>query len=210
MQPNLLVSIARHAVKAAVICLTITTLFSVSAAIAQKGAKTANPTVTMVIAKRGTITIELFRKSAPKTVDHFLELTNKKFYDGVLFHRLVAGFVAQAGDPASKKVDGKKIADITPEEVGQTYGLGGGGSGKTVPLEAKEAHVRGTLGLARSQDPDSGDAQFFFNLKDNHNLDSGYCCFGKVVGSLSVMDKIHQGDKITSIRAGKASATKKK
>ena len=64
------------------------------------------------------------------------------------------------------------------------------------------------MGLARSEDPGSGDSQFFFNLKDNHNLDSGYCSFGKIVKGLDVMDKLRQGDKIVSIKSVGASKTK--
>ena len=160
----------------------------------------SNPKVTMVIEKRGSITIELFQKDAPKTVEHFLNLVNKKFYDGILFHRFENNFVVQAGDPKSKTVDGSKIADISSAAASEKYQLGAGGSGSTVPLEAKQPHERGTLGLARSQAPDSGDSQFFFNLQDNHQLDEGYCVFGKITKGLDVMDKIKQGDKITSVR----------
>ena len=157
------------------------------------------PKVTMVIEKRGTITIELMPKAAPKTVAHFLSLVKKKFYDGILFHRVVEGFVAQAGDPKSKEV---KPEDIPTAEAAQARGLGVGGSGENVPLETGQAHEKGTLGLARSAAPDSGDSQFFLNLVANHRLDSGYCVFGKIADKkgLEVMDKIKQGDRITSIR----------
>lgn len=151
--------------------------------------------------KQAKITIELFAKDAPKTVKHFLELAKKEFYHGILFHRYVDGFVIQAGDPKSKKVNGSDIADITPEEVNAKYQLGNGGSDLgNVPLEAKASHVRGTLGLARSQDPNSGDSQFFFNLADNQRLDAGYCAFGKVTKGIEIMDKLRQGDKIISIK----------
>ena len=125
------------------------------------------------------------------------------FRSGILFHRYVPGFVLQGGDPASKKVDGGAIADISSEEVGAKYNLGIGGSGKTVPLEAKLSHLRGTLGLARSQDPNSGDSQFFFNLVDNLRLDSGYCVFGKIVKGTEYLDQLRQGDKIRSVRPAK-------
>lgn len=182
-------------------------------ALAQKsdqGTKAAakNPQVQMVIEKRGTLTIELFSREAPKTVAHFLDLTRKKFYDGILFHRYEPGFVVQGGDPKSRTVDGAKIADIPSRQVGEQYGLGMGGSGSTVPLEAKAPHTRGTLGLARSQDPNSGDSQFFFNLKDNHQLDSGYCVFGKIVKGVEIMDALRQGDKIKSVRELSASGAK--
>jgi cyclophilin family peptidyl-prolyl cis-trans isomerase len=170
----------------------------------------ANPQVSMVVEKRGTIVIELNPKAAPKTVAHFLSLVNKHFYDGILFHRYEAGFVIQGGDPASKKVNGADIANLSSREAGEKYQLGIGGSGTNVPLEATLPHNRGTIGLARSQDPNSGDSQFFFNLVDNHRLDNGYCVFGKVVKGMDVMDKLRQGDRIKTIRVVSASSPKKK
>ena len=158
------------------------------------------PVVDMVIEKRGTIRIELSPMDAPKTTAHFLDLVDRRFYDGILFHRLDPKFVAQAGDPESRKVDGAKIASITPNEAAQVYRLGLGGSGKTVPLEATAPCMRGTVGLGHSANPDSGDSQFFFNLSDNHRLDNQYTVFGKVVRGLDVMDAIRQGDRIKSVR----------
>lgn len=170
----------------------------------------ANPQAEMKVAKRGTIVIELRPDLAPKTVAHFTKLVNKKFYDGILFHRYVEGFVIQGGDPASKKYKTSDLSDITAEEVGARYQLGSGGSGGSVPLEVKGSHTVGTVGLARSQAPDSGDSQFFFNIADNTRLDSGYCVFGKVVKGEDVMMKLRQGDKIESIRMVKAKPDKKK
>ena len=154
---------------------------------------------TMVIENRGTLELELYPKAAPKTVAHFVDLCKQHFYDGTLFHRVVPNFVAQAGDPKSKTVDGAKIADITPEEAGQQYHLGGGGSGHSVPLEVNLPHLPNTIGLARSQDPNSGDSQFYFNLADNANLDSGYCVFGQVVKGAEILPSIKQGDRIKSV-----------
>lgn len=162
-----------------------------------------NPQVTVVIAKRGTIVMELFPNAAPKTVAHIVALVNKKFYDGLLFHRVIPEFIAQTGDPKSRNVDGAKIHGLPDIQVGQRFGLGNGGSGKTVPLEPKLPHERGTVGLAHSRDIDSGDSQFFFNLKANHNLDSNMCVFGKILKGLDVMDKIQLGDRITSARVTK-------
>lgn len=158
----------------------------------------------MVIANRGAIVIELYPNAAPKTVAHIVGLVNKKFYDGQLFHRVIPEFVAQTGDPKSKKVDGAKLRGLSDIQVSEKFTLGNGGSGKTVPLEPKLPHERGTLGLARSRDIDSGDSQFFFNLKANHYLDTAYCVFGKVLKGLEVMDKIQLGDRITSLRVTKA------
>ncbi len=171
----------------------------------------ANPQAEMKIAKRGTIVIELRSDWAPKTVAHFVELANKKFYDGILFHRYVEGFVIQGGDPKSKKYKTSDLSDISAEEVGMKYKLGDGGSGKNVPLEGKGSHIAGTVGLARSQAEDSGDSQFFFNLADNTRLDVKYCAFGKVIKGEEVMMKLRQGDKIESVRIlGAKAETKKK
>jgi cyclophilin family peptidyl-prolyl cis-trans isomerase len=175
--------------------LAMAALLTVGYATALAGAPAAkaaaNPQVKMVIAQRGTVVFELYPQAAPKTVAHFLELVNKKFYDGIKFHRIVPNFVAQAGDPKSK--------NLSPSEF-EAHQVGTGGSGKTVPLEAKLAHERGTLGLARSQDPDSGDSQFYINLKANHDLDNQYCIFGKVIKGMNVVDKIAVGDRIQSMR----------
>jgi cyclophilin family peptidyl-prolyl cis-trans isomerase len=149
---------------------------------------------TLVIADRGTIKIDLYPAAAPKTVAHVVDLCKKDFYKGILFHRVVPGFVAQAGDPKSKTVNGKSIANVDPSETG----LGGGGSGTSVPLEAKLPHTKYSIGLARSNSPDSGDSQFYINLKDNNSLDGGYCVFGMITSGQDVADKIQQGDKITS------------
>ena len=167
-------------------------------------ARVAPPKLAMVVEmknkKTATIEIELYQKDAPKTVAHILDLVNKKFYDGILFHRFAEGFVVQAGDPKSRNMDLKNAKiETTPLGV-MIEGLGEGGSGTTVPLEAKAKHDRGTLGMARSSAPDSGDSQFFFNLKANHSLDSGYCSFGKITKGLDIMDKLRAGDKIKTVR----------
>lgn len=188
--------------------LLIFALLTVRPALAQgptNGPSTGkpNPQLTMVIAKRGTIVIELYPNAAPKTVAHIVALVNKKFYDGLLFHRVIKEFVAQTGDPKSRNVDGAKLHGLSDIQVSQKFGLGNGGSGKTVPLEPKLPHERGTVALARSQGIDSGDSQFFFNLKANHTLDYQYCVFGNVIKGLDVMDKIELGDRITSLRVTK-------
>ena len=159
-----------------------------------------NPQLTLVIAKRGTIVMELYPNAAPKTVAHIVALVNKKFYDGLLFHRVISGFAAQTGDPKSRKIDGAKLHGLSDIQVSQKFALGNGGSGTKVPLEPKLTHERGSVGLARSQGIDSGDCQFFFNLAPNHSLDFGYTVFGNVIKGLDVMDKIELGDRITSLR----------
>ena len=191
-----------HGAPTAILAASLTLIFGwcATAGAAPPRKTAAAPTVEMLVEKRGIIRIELLPKEAPKTVAHILALIDRRFYNGILFHRVEAGFVAQAGDPESRKVDGEKLASLTPAEVSQTYRLGIGGSGKTVPLEAVATCVRGTIGLGHGAGEDSGDSQFFFNLGNNHRLDNQYTVFGKVVRGAEVMDSIRQGDRIRYIR----------
>lgn len=138
-------------------------------------ARAADPqnTVYMDVPK-GRVVIELRPDLAPKTVAHFKDLVRRGFYDGLTFHRVIAGFMAQTGDPR---------------------GDGTGGSGQTVPAEFSQAHfVRGTLGLARAQDPDSGDSQFFICFAPAPFLDGNYTIFGQVVSGMEAVDAIKKGD----------------
>jgi cyclophilin family peptidyl-prolyl cis-trans isomerase len=156
-----------------------------SAAHAQK-----NPVYQIVIEKKGTITVELFAKDAPKTVAHIVDLCRKKFYDGILVHRVVPDFVVQAGDPGTKT-------------RGVSFpGVGEGGSGKNIPFETnRQTHETGTLGMALSAPRSAtGDSQWFINLKPNHRLDGDYCVFGRVTKGMDVVNRIAVGDKIVSMR----------
>lgn len=175
--------------------VTLCALFVVLAAMP---AHAENPRVTMTFADRGVIVIELLPKAAPKTVAHFLALVKKHFYDGIKIHRLEPGFVAQMGDPVTKTLS----VDQFDSNGAGTHGSATGGGSDSVPLEAGEHHARGTVGLARSQDPSSGDSQFYFNLGENTPLDNKYCVFGKIVKGLDVMDKLQKGDKIVTAKLG--------
>ena len=122
----------------------------------------------------GRVVIELRPDLAPKTVAHFKELVKRGFYDGLKFHRVIPGFMAQTGDPR---------------------GNGTGGSGQTVPGEFGQAHfLRGTVGLARSSDPDSGDSQFFICFQPAPFLDGQYAIFGQVTKGMEFVDQIKMGD----------------
>jgi peptidylprolyl isomerase len=124
--------------------------------------------------KDGRVTILLSPNVAPKTVAHIKELVRKGFYDNTPIHRVIPGFMAQMGDPT---------------------GTGTGGSGQTVPAEfSKLPFDRGTVGLARSQDPDSGDSQFFFCFAPSPFLNGQYTVFGQVTKGMDVVDKIKPGD----------------
>lgn len=123
--------------------------------------------------KDGTVLIELRPDLAPKHVARIKELTRQGFYDGLVFHRVIDGFMAQGGDPK---------------------GTGTGGSGVKLPAEfSKEPFVRGTVGMARSQDPNSGDSQFFICFAPAPFLDGQYTVWGKVISGMEYVDKIKRG-----------------
>ena len=162
-----------------------------------------NPKVTLTVENRGDIVLELFQNDAPKTVAHFLALVNKKFYDGILFHRVRPGFMAQVGDPKTKGMDASKIKSLSDEELG-VAGIGGGGSGQNIPFETNNhTHETGTIAMALNAPASAtGDSQFFINLVNNHRLDAQYCVFGKVVKGMEVVKSLQQGDKIKTARVG--------
>jgi peptidyl-prolyl cis-trans isomerase B (cyclophilin B) len=126
-----------------------------------------------------TIDIAFYPEDAPKTVENFVTLAKKGFYNGLTFHRVVPGFVVQGGCPK---------------------GNGTGGPGYTVPAEFnKNKHVRGSLAMARSQHPDSAGSQFYFTYGAQPHLDNNYTVFGKVTSGMEHVDSIRQGDRMTSI-----------
>src|SRR5919202_3080314 len=126
----------------------------------------------------GDIVLEFYTKDAPNTVQNFKELSKRGFYDGLIFHRIVPGFVIQGGDPNTK--------DSTNRSK-----WGTGGPGWNIKAEFnKNKHSRGVLSMARSQDPDSAGSQFFIVLKDSSFLDGQYTVFGRVIQGMDVVDKI--------------------
>ena len=133
----------------------------------------------------GSIYCTLFPDAAPKHVERILTLIDEGFYDGIRFHRIVPDFVAQVGDPKSKAgVDGP--------------GVGSGGSKYgNLPLEVNRAYknARGTLAMARTNDPNSANSQFYIVLKNAPHLDMQYTVFGQVLDNgMDVVDKIKRGD----------------
>lgn len=124
--------------------------------------------------KDGRVVIQMRPDLAPKHVAQIKALVRKHFYDGIVFHRVIDGFMVQGGDPT---------------------GTGAGGSGKPLKAEfSKEKHVRGVLSMARTQDPDSADSQFFIMLGTAPHLDGQYTVWGKVVKGMEWVDKIKKGD----------------
>jgi cyclophilin family peptidyl-prolyl cis-trans isomerase len=125
------------------------------------------------------ITIEFFPEDAPKTVENFVTLAKKGFYDGLTFHRVVPDFVVQGGCPK---------------------GNGTGGPGYTIKAEFnKQKHVRGSVAMARSQHPDSAGCQFYITYGATPHLDNNYTVFGKVTSGMEAVDRIKQGDKMKSV-----------
>ena len=125
------------------------------------------------------IHLEFFPQDAPKTVENFVTLAKKGFYNGLTFHRVVPGFVVQGGCPK---------------------GTGTGGPGYTIPAEFNQnKHLRGSLAMARSQHPDSAGSQFYITYGAQPHLDNNYTVFGKVTSGMEHVDRIRQGDKMKSV-----------
>ena len=132
----------------------------------------------IIATKFGEIKVEFYPEYAPKAVENFRKLANRTFYDGLIFHRIVPNFVIQGGDPNTRDVNNRSR-------------WGTGGPGWNIKAEFnKNKHIRGTLSMARSQDPDSAGSQFFIVLKDSNFLDGQYTVFGRVISGMEIVDKI--------------------
>ncbi|WP_088347532.1 MULTISPECIES: peptidylprolyl isomerase [Rhodomicrobium] len=134
----------------------------------------------------GRVVIEMLANVAPNHVARIKELARKGFYDGIVFHRVIDGFMAQTGDPT---------------------GTGMGGSGQKLKAEFNATpHERGIVSMARSSDPNSGDSQFFIVFGDATFLDRQYTAWGRVIEGMENVDKIKRGepvknpDKINTLR----------
>ena len=127
---------------------------------------------------QGKVVVAMRPELAPRHVSRIRELVREGFYDGVVFHRVIDGFMAQTGDPT---------------------GTGTGGSGVKLKAEfSSEPHVRGTVSMARSQSPDSGDSQFFICFEDAPWLNGQYTVWGTVVEGMQNIDKIKRGEPVTN------------
>ena len=146
--------------------------------------------------KDGKIVIQLRPDLAPNHVKQIETLTQQKFYDGIVFHRVIGGFMAQTGDPTGTGSGGSKLPDIKAEFSSENF-------------------TRGTVGMARSQSPDSANSQFFICFGDASFLNNKYTVVGQVVSGMDVVDKIKKGspddngsvtnpDKIVTMRMAKA------
>ena len=152
-------------------------------------AKAADPDNTLVIelSSGGNVVIELLPDVAPKHVARVKELAKSGFYDGIVFHRVIPGFMAQTGDPTGT-------------------GMGGSGKGNVMAEFSKVPFVRGTVGAARSQNPNSADSQFFICFADAQFLNGQYTVWGKVIEGMENVDKVAVGEppanptKMTKVR----------
>lgn len=136
--------------------------------------KTTNILITME--NGDTMSAELYPEIAPKTVENFVKLVNEKFYDGLIFHRFIPGFMIQGGDPQGTGMGGPG------------YSIVGEFSSNGFPNDLK--HTRGVLSMARAMDPNSAGSQFFIMHQDAPHLDGQYAAFGKLTDGFDTLDKI--------------------
>jgi len=133
---------------------------------------------TMTLESGGVLKFRFYPSDAPNTVKRITQLISEGYYDGIKFHRVVPGFVVQAGDPT---------------------GTGGGGSGVKLKAEFNtRKHIPGILSMARTADPNSADSQFFIMTGTHPHLDRQYTVFGTTISGYEHVEKIKQGDKIKS------------
>jgi peptidylprolyl isomerase len=147
-------------------------------AVAEAAPPAANDRENMLILtlKSGTVTIRLRPDVAPKHVERIKTLARRGFYDGLKFHRVIAGFMAQTGDPKGDGTGGSDLPDLRAEF-------------NPMPFE------RGTLGMARSSNPNSANSQFFIMFADGAFLNGNYTAFGQVVSGMEFVDQIKKGPK---------------
>ena len=159
-----------------ILALTLATTLSVRSFAADE--KKAADEVAVVKTSMGTMVLEFFPDVAPKHVENFKTLAKKGFYDGTAFHRVIKGFMIQGGDP------------LTKDEANQAR-WGTGDPGYKIKAEFNDKpHVRGTLSMARAQDPDSAGSQFYICHGDPRFLDKQYTAFGKLIKGDDVLEKI--------------------
>jgi cyclophilin family peptidyl-prolyl cis-trans isomerase len=137
--------------------------------------------------KDGEVVIELHADVAPKHTERMKQLARDKAYDNVAFHRVIDGFMAQTGDVENANMESP---NYNPRRAGT-----GGSQYPDLPAEfSKLPHDRGTLGAARSQNPNSANSQFFINFKDNHFLNGQYTVYGRVISGMEHVDRIAKGE----------------
>lgn len=151
----------------------------------------SNPVATITVKDFGVMKVELYPDKAPNTVNNFISLANKGFYDGLTFHRVYKGFMIQGGCP-----DGTGGGDPGYSIKGEFSGNG---------VENDLMHTRGVISMARSKSPDSAGSQFFIMHEDAPHLDGQYAAFGKVTEGLDVLDKIADAEVTLNMSSGEMS-----
>ncbi len=149
---------------------------SINNAETEKGKDDKNPIATIEMEDGSKIKIELYPDVAPNTVKNFISLANSKFYDGLIFHRVIPDFMIQGGDPEGSGVGGPGYA------IKGEFSSNG--------FENNLKHDRGVISMARVKDKNSAGSQFFIMHKDSPHLDGEYAAFGKVIEGIEVVDKI--------------------
>jgi peptidylprolyl isomerase len=151
----------------------------------------AEDRLTLSLSSGGDVVIKLRPDLAPEHVERITALADQGFYDGVVFHRVIPGFMAQGGDPTGTGFHGSDLPNLKAEF-------------------SNEPHVRGTCSMARSQNPDSANSQFFICFDDARFLDGQYTVWGEVESGMEHVDSLPKGEppaspgKIVKARAGKA------
>ncbi len=162
-------------------------LFSIFAFLLLTNFAEAKENIMIMKLKDGNVYIELFKDVAPKHVERILQLAKEKKFDGVVFHRVIDGFMAQTGDV--------EFGNSNSENFNLRRAGTGGSDLPDLKAEFNDLpHVRGTLSMARSNDPDSANSQFFICFKDSSFLDRQYTVFGKVVEGMEFVDLIKRGE----------------
>jgi peptidylprolyl isomerase len=161
-----------------ILCVTMFAFLALgfTSAFSAEEIKLKHPENTLVMTlKTGTVYIELRPEWAPNHVERLKELTKQGFYNGIVFHRVIAGFMAQTGDPTGTGTGSSDLPDLKAEFN-------------------KNKHIRGTLSMARSSDPDSANSQFFICFDETPSLDGQYTAFGQVISGMEHIDSIKKGD----------------
>jgi peptidylprolyl isomerase len=174
--------------------LSILTIFLMTSTNKAATINSSSKNLLNIDTKHGKIVIELMPQVAPKHVERIKTLANRGFYDNVVFHRVIDGFMAQTGDPTGTGTGSSDLPDLRAEF-------------------SDEPHIRGAVSMARAANPNSANSQFFIVLKDSRFLDSQYTVFGRVVEGMESVDQIKKGggangmvsnpDKMLKVRAGK-------
>ena len=155
--------------------LAVLTMFVVALGLSHRaGAASPEDTIYLDL-KDGRVVIELYPDVAPNHVDRIKTLARQGFYDGIVFHRVIDGFMAQTGDPTGTGMGGSELPDLKAEFN-------------------STRHMRGTVSMARSRSPDSANSQFFINFAPAPFLDGQYTAFGRVIEGMQYVDNIKRGD----------------